>query len=91
MPFECEAARGVPSGTRGVPRPSGIVDEILDLYVRDGYVYYRALKVEHARFDRHVGSLASVAVDRLSRDEQFQLAYAPFDWSLNDLTGHGGQ
>jgi hypothetical protein len=32
-----------------------------------------------------------VAVDRLSRDEQFQLACAPFDWSLNDLTGHGGQ
>jgi hypothetical protein len=46
------------------------LDQILDLYVRDGYVYYRALKVEHARFDGHVGSLASVAVDRLSRDEQ---------------------
>jgi hypothetical protein len=30
-----------------------------------------------------------VAVDRLSRDEQFQLACAPFDWSLNDLTGRG--
>jgi len=46
------------------------LDEILDLYVRDGYVYYRALKIERARFDTYVNSLADVPVDSLSRDEQ---------------------
>lgn len=45
-------------------------DQILDLYVRDGDVYYRALKSERARFDTYVTQLGSVAVDKLSRDEQ---------------------
>ena len=33
------------------------LDEILDLYVRDGYVYYRALKSDRRRLDRYVASL----------------------------------
>ena len=47
-------------------------DEILDLYVRDGNVYYRALKQERARFDRYVESLAisSATYASWSRDEQ---------------------
>jgi hypothetical protein len=45
-------------------------DEFLDLYVRDGYVYYRALKSERSRFDAYVNSLAEVQVGALSRDEQ---------------------
>jgi hypothetical protein len=45
-------------------------DEVLDLYVRDGEVYYRALKLERAKLDGYVTSLASVAVDRLSREER---------------------
>ena len=45
-------------------------DEFLDLYVRDGYVYYRALKSERSRFDAYVNSLAEVQVGWLSRDEQ---------------------
>jgi hypothetical protein len=45
-------------------------DEFLDLYVRDGYVYYRALKSERSRFDTYVNSLAEVQVDAQSRDEQ---------------------
>src|SRR4029077_16164937 len=45
-------------------------DEILDLYVRDGFVYYRALKLERARFDRVVDRLATTRVGSLSRDEQ---------------------
>jgi len=45
-------------------------DEILDLYVRDGFVYYRALKLERARFDRVIDQLAPARVDGLSRDEQ---------------------
>src|SRR5882672_12115460 len=45
-------------------------DEFLDLYVRDGYVYYRALKSERSRFDAYVNSLAEVQIDALSRDGQ---------------------
>jgi hypothetical protein len=37
-------------------------DAVLDVYVRDGLVYYRALKQERARFDRYVSSLADVEV-----------------------------
>jgi hypothetical protein len=45
-------------------------DEILDLYVRDGFVYYRALKLERAKFDRVVDQLAAARVGSVSRDEQ---------------------
>lgn len=47
-----------------------ILDTILDLNVRDGYVYYRALRLDRGRLDGYVNSLASAQVDRLSRDEQ---------------------
>jgi hypothetical protein len=33
------------------------LDQILDVYVRDGLVYYRALKTDRARLDRYVVSL----------------------------------
>jgi hypothetical protein len=45
-------------------------DEILDVNVRDGFVYYRALKLDRARLDRIVNSLATAAVNRLPRNEQ---------------------
>ncbi|HZR24688.1 MAG TPA: DUF547 domain-containing protein [Vicinamibacterales bacterium] len=45
-------------------------DTILDTYVRDGFVYYHALKVERAKFDGYVASLADVNVDQLSREAQ---------------------
>jgi hypothetical protein len=32
-------------------------DEVLDIYVRDGFVYYNALRLERPRFDRYVASL----------------------------------
>lgn len=47
-----------------------IFDTILDLNVRDGYVYYRALRLDRGRLDGYINSLASAQVDRLSRDEQ---------------------
>jgi Protein of unknown function, DUF547 len=50
-------------------RPN-VFDEILDLYVRDGFVYYRALKLERGRFDRVVAGLADARVAGLSRDER---------------------
>jgi len=45
-------------------------DQILDLYVRDGLVYYRALKIERSGFDRVVDQLAAARIASLSRDEQ---------------------
>ena len=42
----------------GQSASDSIFDDILDQYVRDGFVYYAALQVERRRFDRHVESLA---------------------------------
>ena len=48
-------------------------DTILDIYVRDGLVYYRALKLERPRFDQYVQSLAEAHVP--SGDRNRQLAF----------------
>jgi hypothetical protein len=45
-------------------------DQILDVNVRDGFVYYRALKSERGRLDGFVGSLASASLDSASPQEQ---------------------
>ena len=45
-------------------------DTLLDLYVRDGLVYYRALKADRARLDAYVNAIAAVSADQLPRDEQ---------------------
>lgn len=47
-------------------------DRLLDVYVREGFVYYRALKSDRARFDRYVGSLdvAPATYQKWSRDQQ---------------------
>lgn len=49
---------------------SGKLDHVLDLYVRDGLVYYRALQRERARLDEYLGEISSVAADKLSHEEQ---------------------
>jgi hypothetical protein len=52
------------------------LDLILDTYVRDGFVYYRALKLERKRLDEYVAQLAAadpgagIQDDRLRRDAQ---------------------
>jgi hypothetical protein len=38
-------------------------DQLLDLYVRDGFVYYRTLKGDRPRLDRYVASLAGASID----------------------------
>src|SRR5205823_9960767 len=48
----------------------GPFDLILDTYVRDGYVYYRALKIERRRLDEYLRTIASIDVDKRSRNEQ---------------------
>lgn len=51
-------------------------DEILDLYVRDGLVYYHALRQERAKFDRYVASIGDVSADTVSKWPQpRQLSY----------------
>jgi hypothetical protein len=48
----------------------GALDQILDLYVRDGYVYYRALKSDRRRLDGFVAGLAAAPPAAASREEQ---------------------
>jgi Protein of unknown function, DUF547 len=45
-------------------------DQILDLYVRNGDVYYRAIKSERAKLDSYVNQIAAAPVDKLPREEQ---------------------
>ena len=45
-------------------------DQLLDLYVRSGDVYYRALKSERAKLDGYINFQAGTAVDKLPRNEQ---------------------
>jgi hypothetical protein len=46
------------------------LDEVLDLYVRDGYVYYRALKSDRRRLDAYIGALGAESIASATRDEQ---------------------
>lgn len=48
------AAQVVPSTVHPLHRP---FDRLLDTYVRDGFVYYNALRIERAPLDRYVASL----------------------------------
>jgi hypothetical protein len=54
-------------------------DSLLDLYVRNGDVYYRAIKSERARLDGYVGQLATASIDKLSRDEQLAFWLNAYD------------
>jgi hypothetical protein len=45
-------------------------DTILDLNVRDGFVYYRALKADRGKLDGYVNLLATTSVDKLSKDDR---------------------
>lgn len=62
------AAQGPASDGRG--NAARAYDELLDLNVRDGLVYYRALKGQRGRLDGYISSLAGVAIDAAPRDEQ---------------------
>ncbi len=45
-------------------------DQILDLYVRDGMVYYRALRQDRALLDAYISALGGASVDGIARAEQ---------------------
>jgi hypothetical protein len=46
------------------------LDFILDTYVRDGYVYYRALKQDRRRLDGYLSQVAAADVAARPRDDQ---------------------
>ena len=52
-----------------------VFDDILDQYVRDGFVYYAALRVERRALDRHVESLADRPAGFDAWSESRRLAY----------------
>jgi uncharacterized protein DUF547 len=58
-----------PSTVEPLHRP---FDQILDAYVRDGLVYYRALQSDRSRLDRYVASLnvAAATYEGWSREQQ---------------------
>ncbi len=68
---------GAPSGGRVLAAqdaadpsaPRGL-DQTLDLYVRDGLVYYRALKADRSRLDAYVRGLASTPIEKESSAAQ---------------------
>src|SRR4051794_36506467 len=45
-------------------------DELLDTNVRDGWVYYRALRAERPRLDAYISSLGGTNVESLPPTEQ---------------------
>lgn len=71
----------VPLGAQGPPAPAVDVlhrplDEILDINVRDGFVYYRALESGRAKLDRYVAALGAVPGSELSAwDRNRQIAF----------------
>jgi hypothetical protein len=62
----------VPRAQNGSPEAGwrANLDEVLDLYVRDGYVYYRALRSDRRRLDAYISALAAESLDSAPRDEQ---------------------
>jgi Protein of unknown function, DUF547 len=66
------SAQQPPSTAEPLHRP---FDQILDLYVRDGYVYYRALRAERARLDRYIASLNVAASTYTGWSREQQVAY----------------
>ncbi len=58
----CESSVGRPGRRPDAARRKSY-DELLDLNVRDGLVYYRALKADRGRLDAYVSSLATASLD----------------------------
>ena len=70
------------TGSEGAQEPGivlGPFDMILDTYVRDGYVYYRALKLERRRLDEYVRQLGASDVDKRTRAEQMAFWLNAYD------------
>src|SRR5215203_4660686 len=66
------AAQQVPSTAGPLHRP---FDQFLDIHVRDGLVYYGAVKAERSRLDRYVASLDVSAETYGAWSREQQLAF----------------
>jgi hypothetical protein len=67
----CALAASFPSAQGGAEEARRRnLDEVLDLYVRDGLVYYRALKSDRRRLDGYVSGLSGASIASAPRDEQ---------------------
>jgi hypothetical protein len=55
------------------------LDQLLDLYVRGGDVYYRALKSDRGKLDGFINGIANVEVDKLPRPEQIAFWLNAYD------------
>ena len=68
------------------------LDELLDLYVRDGLVYYRALKSDRRKLDAYVAALdgpQARAVDTWPREEQIAFWLNAYNaWVLRAVIDH---
>jgi hypothetical protein len=64
------AAMAAPFAQESRATPTSALDQLLDLYVRDGFVYYRALKSDRAKLDGYISQQAAVNVEALPRDAQ---------------------
>ncbi len=68
------------SAQEGPPSPKqSALDTLLDLYVRDGYVYYRALKSDRAKLDGYIAGLATANVGALPREGQLAFWLNAYD------------
>ena len=65
----CLAAAPSAQESGEAPRAKAF-DALLDLYVRGGDVYYRAIKSERGKLDSYVNQLATASVEKAPRDEQ---------------------
>jgi hypothetical protein len=57
-------------GAQGGGGPRAGYDVVLDTYVRDGLVYYRALRQDRSKLDAFVNSLGATAVESESKNDQ---------------------
>jgi hypothetical protein len=74
-----------PRAVAQAPEPSGMhapLDQLLELYVRDGLVYYNAVKSDRRRLDSYVAALngpQARAIERAPNDEQVAFWLNAFD------------
>jgi len=68
-----------PSASSGQTPERQPFDTILDTYVRDGMVYYRALKSDRGKLDTYVNSLAEVNVAQRPREAQIAFWLNAYD------------
>ena len=70
MAVALTAFQRVQAAQGGADGPRAGYDLVLDTYVRDGLVYYRALRQDRAKLDAFVNSLGTASVESAPRNDQ---------------------